>query len=166
MDNKVTIRDANVITRNSNFSGVPKNEFDKKGDRYVFIRLDEDLANKLEQDGWNVKWTKPKIDHPEWEPYPFIKAKINFNLRQKPAIYMVTKRNRTLLNEETIDQLEGCYFEKVDITLENIFYTRYNQHSVIVNIGFFTIEPNELYDEYFGGSDDQIFDDEDDIPFN
>ena len=165
MENKITIRNAQVDPRTANFTGIPRGQFDKEGDRHFLVRLDPELAAGLEAQGWNVKWTKAKPDHPEWEPYPFLKVKINYNRRKKPAIYMVTKRGNTLLTEETVGQLEGCYFEKVDLTLTNVYYSTYNQYSIVLDTGFFTIEPNELYDEYFGGHVEPAMDDEDDNPF-
>ena len=165
MGNKITIRNAQVDPRTANFSGIPRGPKDREGDRHFLIRLDPELAEELEAQGWNVKWTKAKPDHPEWEPYPYIKVKINYNRRKKPSVYMVTRKNNILLDENSIERLEGCYFEKVDVTLENIYYSTYDQYSIALDIGFFTIEPNELYDEYFNSNSDANFDDEDDNPF-
>ena len=162
----ITIRNANVNGALANFSGIPRGPKDKEGDRHFIIRLDPELANELQNDGWNVKWTKPRMDNPDYEPYPYLKVKINYNLRKKPSVYMVTKQNKVLLNENTIEQLDGCYFEKVDVTISRIYYRNYDQWSIVLNIGFFTIEPDELYDEYFGISNEPVFDDEEDIPFH
>ena len=161
----ITIRNANVNGAQANFSGIPRGPKDREGDRHFLIRLEPELAEELQNDGWNVKWTKERPDNPEYEPYPYLKVKINYNLRKKPAVYMVTKHNKVLLNEDTISELDGCYFEKVDVTISRIYYKNYDQWSIVLNIGFFTIEPNELYDEYFGPTDPIIEDDED-IPFN
>lgn len=165
MEDKITIRNADVDPRSANFSGTPRGQFDKEGDRYFLVKLDSELASDLEDRGWNVKWTKARLDHPEWEPYPYLKVKINYNRRKKPSIYMVTKKGNILLSEDTVGQLEGCWFEKVDITLTNVYYSTYNQHSIVLDTGFFTIEPNELYDDYFGRSSESVYDDEDDNPF-
>ena len=165
MPNTITIRNAQVNGALANFSGRPRGPKDREGDRHLLIRLDERLANERADDGWAVKWTKPRPENPDYEPYPYIKVKINYNLRKKPSVYMVTKNNKVLLDENTIDQLEGCYFEKVDVTISRIYYRNYDQWSIVLDIGFFTIEPNELYDEYFGPKEPD-FDDEEDIPFN
>ena len=164
-NNTITIRNANVDGRTANFTGHARGPKEKEGKRYFLIKLEPELAEELQNNGWNVKWTKERPDNPDYEPYPYIKVNINYNLRKRPSVYMVTKNNKTLLTEDTIEQLEGCYFEKVDVTISNIYYRNYDQWSIVLNIGFFTIEPNELYDEYFGPSTEPVFDDEDDIPF-
>ena len=164
MENKITIRNAVVDGRTANFSGISRDPKEKEGKRYFLVKLDPELAEELTNNGWNVKWTK---EHPEiqgYEPYPYIKVNINYNLRKKPAVYMVTKRGNTLLNEDTIDMLDGCYFEKVDITISNIYYKRFDQWSICLDIGFFTTEPDELYAEYFSAGE-PIIDDDDDNPF-
>lgn len=164
----ITIRNADVNPRSANFTGIPKSVNDREGKRYFLIRLDEDLARELENDGWAVKWTQPRRDNPEYEPYPYIKVNINYDLRTKPKVYMVTKNNKTLLNEDTIGELEGCTFDKVDVNISKIYYRRFDQWSIVCNIGFFTIQPDEkskLMEEYFGPGD-MLDDDLDYIPFN
>lgn len=167
---KITIRDANVNARNANFSGKAKNPQDRDGSRYFLVRLDEDQAEELLADGWPVKRTK---DHPEidnYTPYPYLKVLINYDsynrgYKPEPAVYMVTKKSRTLLHEDTVKELDGCYFEKVDITIENAYIKRYDCWTAYLVIGFFTIQPEELYDEYFPNVAGSEIDDEDDIPF-
>ena len=78
---------------------------------------------------------------------------------------MIAKNNKTLLDEDTIERLSGCFFEKVDVTIDNVYLKRFDRNAAYLDIGFFTIEPKELYDEYFSSNADPIMDD-DDIPFN
>lgn len=168
-NNKRTLRDVEVNVRSSNFSGKAKDSQDKDGSRYFLVRLDEEQAEDLIRDGWPVRRTK---DHPEidnYVPYPYLKVFINYDSYKKgykpePAVYMVTKNRRTLLHEDTVGELDGCYFEKVDITIENAYLKRFDCWSAYLVIGFFTIQPEELYDEYFPDVYEENTDD-DDNPF-
>ena len=146
--NNITIWNADV--RWCNFSGVPRTPKDREGKRYINVILNDDLARELEEAGWNVKHTKPKPDAEDYEPLAYIKVIINYDLRQKPRVYMVTDNNNTLLTEDTIDQLEGCVFTKADLSISRIYYSTYDQWSQVLNTGFFTIEEDELYKAYFG----------------
>ncbi len=146
-DNNIKIWNADV--RWCNFSGIPRTPKDREGKRYINVILDQRTAEELLAAGWNVKYTKPKADSPDYEPLAYIKVIINFNLRQKPRIYLVTENNKTLLTEDTIDQLEGCVFTKVDLSVSRIYYRAYDQWSQVLNMGFFTIEEDELYKAYF-----------------
>ena len=166
MSNKKTIRNAKVNPTTAKFYGDVRKDKDKEGQRYFLIKLDPDDAEDMARDGWPVEWTNAKPEYPDYEPYPYIKVHIKYDGFKKPSVYMVTQNSRVLLNEETIEQLSGCYFEKVDVTVDNVYLKRFNRNAVYLDIGFFTIEPKELYDEYFGPSYNSDFDDEDDIPFN
>lgn len=164
--NKKTIRDAQVNPNTAKFYYGVKKEKDKEGQRYFLIRLTPEDAEDMSREGWPVEWTQPNPKYPDYEPYPYIKVHIKYDGFKIPSVYMVTNNNRVLLNEETIDQLSGCYFEKVDVTIDNVYLRRFDRNTAYLDIGFFTIEPRELYDEYFGPSHQQSFDDEDDNPFN
>ena len=170
-NDSIVIRDAQIGS--VNFTGTARNRFDTEGKRYILVRLDPDMADELKNYGWPVKMTKPKPDRPEYEPYPFLKVNIKLNsdfyyhgLKKTSRVYMVTKKNKILLDETNIHQLEENYIEKADLKIDYIYYRSFDQWSLVLESGFFTIEPDELYDEYFGSHSEQIFDDEDDIPFN
>lgn len=162
-----TIRNAMVDPRTANFSGIARTQNDREGTRYFLVKLTEEMADELREDGWPVRMTNKNEKYPDYVPYPYLKVFINYDTkgyRPKPSVYLVSKNNRTLLDEETIERLEGRYFEKVDITVENAYLKRYDCWAVYLTIGFFTIQPNELYDEYFK-DENNIPDDEEDIPF-
>ena len=167
MSNTIIIRNADVDPRGANFSGIARSPKEQDGKRYFLVRLDPELADELSSNGWNVKWTKPRPEIQGYEPYPYIKVNINYKLRKKPSVFLVSKNNRTLLSESELDILDGCYFENVDLQISNIYYSYYDQWSIVLDVGFFTKEANELMDEYFPNGYAPIIDEEDDdIPFN
>ena len=163
----ITIKNADL--GNTNFTGDVMGKYGKEEKRYIIVRLNPDVADDLRDAGWHVKTSNPS--NPEYEPYSYIKVRLNFDgfyfrgLRKRTKIYQVTKNNKILLNEETVKGLEGCYFEKVDLKIDRIYYKTYDQYSIVLDTGFFTIEPDELYDEYFSGPNEPIIDDEEDNPF-
>lgn len=163
-NDSIVMRNAQIITKN--FTGTAKNIYDTEGKRYILIRLDPDDAENLRADGWPVKVTKPNPEKPDYEPYPYIKVNLKdkfyfHGLRKTSRVYMVTKKNKILLEPNDFYQLEENYIEKADLKIDHVYYKSYDQWSVVLESGFFTIEPDELYDEYFGESTGPVIDDED-----
>lgn len=113
MDNKripnLEIEDARLIFKN--FAGEP-DQYTRKGERNVSIVLDEEDAKRLREDGWNVK-SRPMKD--EDGEYYFIKVKIRYDGGFPPNIWLCTKRNKTLLNEETVGMLDRAEIVKADV---------------------------------------------------
>lgn len=165
----ITIKNADI--GKTNFTGDIIGKYGKEEKRYIIVRLDPEVAEDLKEAGWHVKTSNPT--DPSYEPYSYIKVRLNFDgfyyngLRKRTKIYQVTKNNNILLDENTVKGLEGCYFEKVDLRIVHVYYKTYDQWSMVLDTGFFTIEPDELYDEYFSGpnSEPVMEDDEEDIPF-
>lgn len=160
----IVIRNAQLIVRN--FTGTARNKFDTEGKRYILVRLDPEDAENLLADGWPVKSTRPNPDKPDYEQYPYLKVNLKehfyfHGLRKASRVYMVTKKNKILLDESEFHQLEENYIEKADLKIDHVYYKSFDQWSVVLESGFFTIEPDELYDEYFGESTGPVIDDED-----
>ena len=171
MSDSYILRNADLWIRN--FTGESNNPYDTDGKRYLKVRLDPDIAEELQAKGWPVNRTNPKEDRPEYIPFPFIRVNIKlhpdhfyFNgCKMSSKVYMVTKKNNTLMTPENIHQLEENYIEKADLKIDLIYYKTYNRWSIVLESGFFTVEPDELYDEYFSRFQEPVFDDEEDIPF-
>lgn len=97
----VQVDDARITYRN--FSGEPS-KFNREGDRnFALIIDDEEIANALQNEGWNVKIKAPREEGDN--PFMFLPVKIKFNDRG-PRVYLETGRKRNLLDEESIDCLD------------------------------------------------------------
>lgn len=96
-----TIRDARVIW--PNFAGEEK-QYNTKGDRNFCLVLDDDFAEQLEADGWNVK-TRQRPDDPEFEPFKYLQVAVRFDVRP-PNIQLVTSGPRQQLTEDTVEILD------------------------------------------------------------
>lgn len=107
----LTIENAHIVYRN--FSGAAK-KFNAKGLRNFHVVLDPDQAKKLEQDGWNVKWPKPREDGEDRNPT--IKVKVRFD-NYPPQIHQITSRGDLLLDEETVCNLDFAEIENVHLTI-------------------------------------------------
>ena len=112
MANTLIMENAKIRFRN--FSGRP-DEFTREGDRsFALVIDDEDLANKLKEDGWNVRVRMPKNDGED--PWYYLKVKVNFG-GFPPKIIEVTSRNRVSLNEETVGILDSAELKSVDVEI-------------------------------------------------
>ena len=112
MANTLIMENAKIRFRN--FSGRP-DDFTREGDRsFALVIDDEDLANKLKEDGWNVRMRMPKNDGED--PWYYLKVKVNFG-GFPPKIIEVTSRNRVSLNEETVGILDSAELKSVDVEI-------------------------------------------------
>lgn len=110
MANTLIMENAKIRFRN--FAGRP-DEYTREGDRsFALVIEDEDLANKMREDGWNVKMRLPKEEGAE--PWYYLKVKVNFD-GIPPKIVEVTSRNRVALNEDTVGILDTAELKSVDV---------------------------------------------------
>lgn len=106
------IEDARIIFRN--FAGQGS-KYNREGDRNFAVLIpDEDIANKLIEDGWSVKIKPPREDGDSL--FMYLPVKIKFNHRG-PGIYLVSGDKVTRLNEDTIDMLDEVDIKSVDVDL-------------------------------------------------
>ena len=110
--NILEIEDARIIFRN--FAGLAS-KFNREGDRnFAVIIPDEETANNLIEDGWNVKIRPPRT--PDESPFMYLPVKIKFNAKG-PAVYVVSGNNVTRLNEESVDMIDEIDIQSVDMDL-------------------------------------------------
>lgn len=114
---KLTIEDATIIW--PNFSGV-EGQYNAKGDRNFTVVLDPRLAEQMAQDGWNVKFRDPRDEGDD--PQCTVQVSVNFGGRP-PAVYMITERGRTLLDESVIGILDGADIVHADMMINPYEWT-------------------------------------------
>ena len=106
------IDDARIIYRN--FSGAPS-KFNREGDRnFAVIIPDQDMADALIKENWNVKIKPPREDGDD--PFMYLPVKVKFNDRG-PAVYLVSGKARNNLNEETVGMLDDIDIRSVDLDI-------------------------------------------------
>ena len=97
----ISLENARIIFRN--FSGSP-DKYNKNGGKRTFsLVLDEDFAQKLMEDGWNVKPLKSR--DPEDPPRYHMSVEASYKL-YPPRIYLISGKHKTELDEDTIGSLD------------------------------------------------------------
>ena len=104
-----------------NFAGE-EGKFNPAGKRNFCIFLDDDFADKLQKDGWNIRKLSPKptADDPGVEQ-AYIQVSVNYS-RKPPKIVMVTGNGKTPLTDDTIKLLDQGDIESADIIITPYFY--------------------------------------------
>lgn len=118
---QVTVENAQIILRN--FSGRIT-EYNENGHRTFGCLLPPDIAEVMQRDGWNIKFTKVREDGDV--PLPWVPVAVSYKNRP-PRIVTVTKRFnqatgefeqvRTSIPEELVEMLDYVDMSHVDLIL-------------------------------------------------
>lgn len=110
-NNILSIRDARILFRN--FSGKEQ-RYNPAGNRNFCVILPDDVVDHLKEDGWNIRYLKPREDGDD--PTPYVQVKVAFNAFP-PKIVLVTKSGKNILNEDNINMLDWAEITKVDLAI-------------------------------------------------
>lgn len=102
-----------VVIAFRNFAGK-EDTYNREGDRNFAILLDDDQAEEMLRDGWNVKHLKARDD--EETPQAYIQVAVSYKNRP-PKIGMVTSKGLTYLGEGEVEMLDWVDIETADVTL-------------------------------------------------
>lgn len=153
--NHIIIKDARIIYKN--FDGHPT-KYNKPGDKnFAVIIDDEDLYNRLANEGWNIKPYINKYDENAEQLYS-LGVDIVYN-NYPPAVYQVTNNGKVLLDETTIVCLQHARLTKIDLDIRPRNWTDDNGNNRVkayLDTMFCVIEESPLMDDYkdipFGGT--------------
>lgn len=154
---EITIENARIGFRN--FSGKPS-QYNKDGNREFAVFLDEDMANELERDGWNVKRTKGSVEY-EREPEAYITVAVRFD-NFPPRVVMINGNNKNRLTEDTVGELDHSTFESIDLIISPSHWEMNGRKGIkaYLRVGYFTLERDPFFDKYYGDEFDEA-----DLPF-
>lgn len=97
-----------------NFAGKG-NQFNRQGDRNFCVRIDdEEMANNLRADGWNIRSLPPRDQNEA--PLYYLQVKVSYAV-VPPKVYMIAGKSKTLLTEESIDTLDFAEINNADIII-------------------------------------------------
>jgi len=108
-DGTIMMEGARIIFRN--FAGK-EGPYNREGDRNFCVLLEADLANQLDEDGWNVKALRAREEGDPDQPY--LQVSVGFKNRP-PRVVMITSKGRTSINEDSLEILDWVDIKQVDL---------------------------------------------------
>jgi hypothetical protein len=109
------MEDASIVFRN--FAGK-EGMYNAEGDRNFCVLLDDELAETLSKDGWNVKELRAREEGDT--PQKYIQVSVKYRGRsgaqvRPPTIVMITSKGRTSLDENEAELLDWVDIAKTDL---------------------------------------------------
>lgn len=147
----LTLEDRRIIFRN--LSGK-EGKYNAEGVRNFAVVLTEEEGKLMENDGWNVKWGKPREDEEPLPPY----LKVNVKYGGKgapPRIVLITSRGKTALGEQEVQLIDWADIIKVDMIIRPWHYEIGGREGISAYLKAFyvTIREDELELKYAGVPD-------------
>lgn len=106
----VTLEDVRIAFRN--FEGK-EDQYNRAGDRNFLAILPDDIAQIMEEKGWNIKYLRSR--NPEEDPpKPYLKVAVSYK-NKPPRATLVTSRGRNALDENLVMILDSVDIAKVDL---------------------------------------------------
>lgn len=144
-----------------NFAGE-QTQYNRAGDRNFCVVIEDiDVAKRMQEDGWNIKYLPPLDEGGEETAY--LPVAVSFH-NQPPTVVLLSSRGRTQLDESTISTLDHAEIENVDLIV-NPYNWEVNGKSGVkayVKSMYVTIHEDALARKY---SVLDTNDPSDDIPF-
>lgn len=110
----------NARITHKNFAGTA-DQFNRAGDRNFSVVIeDEEIANQLKADGWNVKVKPPRVEGEA--PFMFLPVKVKFN-DFGPRVYLKSGSAVVELTEETVGRLDKIDILCVDLDVRPYDWT-------------------------------------------
>lgn len=110
-DNTVLMEGVRLVFRN--FAGKEQ-QYNREGDRNFAVLLDDNIAEQMLADGWNVKYMKPREDDEDETQQAYLQVSVGYKGRP-PKIVMITSRGRTNIGEDEVETLDWVDILNADL---------------------------------------------------
>lgn len=108
-----------------NFQGK-KTDYNDEGNRNFGVLIDDDLAEELKADGWNIKYRPPRTDDPDQHEQAWLPVKVKFG-KIPPVIVLITSCGKIRLDEETVGQIDWSNIANADMIIRPYNYPATNR---------------------------------------
>ena len=144
VNQNLTIENARILFRN--FSGEAS-KYNRRGDRNFCVILDPETASMLKNDGWTIRYLKPR--DPDDIPQPYMQVKVSFE-NIPPQVILVTRKNKKALDESNIEMLDWAELDRVDLIIRPYNWSVEGKSGVkgYLKTGYFTIVEDEFASRY------------------
>ena len=113
----ITIENARLMFRN--FAGKEQT-FNTEGNRNFCVVLSPEDGDNLQALGWNVRYLSPR--DPDESPLPYLQVTVEYDKGRPPKIVQITSQGKTVLDRDTIANLDWAEFENVDLQISPYHY--------------------------------------------
>lgn len=143
-----------------NFQGK-ETKYTQEGTKNFGVIIPDEVGERMLADGWNIKRLNPSEEEQEegvTEGPMWLPVKIGYGKGRPPMIKMITSRGATLLDEDTVSQLDWVEIAvdektgnpKVDLIVRPYHYDVRGEQGISAYLQslYVTIEEDELQQKY------------------
>lgn len=135
----IVLEGARILFRN--FSGLP-GRFNAAGHRTFHVTIDDDNAKRMEADGWNIKWLKPRDEGDA--PQAVLKVVVKYGGKgMPPRVVLITSKGKTNLTEDMVALLDWAEIVNVDCIIRPWHYDIGGREGIAAYLKSIYVEINE-----------------------
>ena len=152
-NDRLSIENAQIMFRN--FEGREE-RYNAKGNKNFCVVLDEKTAQQLFEDGWNVKELPPREEGDDSKYILNVKVSYKYE-RYAPKVVIYAGGVPTVLNDETIGELDYADIESVDVIIRPRHWEMKGEEGIkaYLSVMYVTVEEDifaKKYEKKYGSA--------------